>query len=46
MDSDGSDNSNAHYAGRIKTQNFNQFLLERLIREGKVITASQLAESK
>ena len=46
MDFDGSDNSDAHFAGKIKTQTFKQFQLERLIKEGKVIPASQLAEVK
>ena len=46
MDFDSSDNSDAHYSGKIKTQTFKQFQLERLIKEGKVIRASKLAEVK
>jgi hypothetical protein len=46
MDFDSSDNSSAHYSGKIKTQTFKQFQLERLIKEGKVIPASNLAEAK
>ena len=46
MDFDSSDNSNAHPAGKIKTQTFKQFQLERLIKEGKVMPASQLAAAK
>lgn len=46
MDFDSSDNSDAHFSGKIKTQTFKQFQLERLIKEGKVIPASKLAEAK
>lgn len=46
MDFDSSDNSDAHFAGKIKTQTFKQFQLQRLIKEGKVIPASKLAEAK
>lgn len=46
MDFDSSDNSDAHVAGKIKTQSFKEFQLERLIKDGKVIPASQLAEAK
>ncbi|MCW1966418.1 hypothetical protein [Polynucleobacter sp.] len=46
MDFDSSDNSSAHPSGKIKTQTFKQFQLERLIKEGKVIPASKLAETK
>ena len=46
MDFDSSDNSNAKYSGKIKAQTFKQFQLERLIRDGKVIPASKLAEAK
>lgn len=46
MDFDSSDNSSAHLLGKVKTQTFKQFQLERLIKEGKIIPASQLAESK
>lgn len=34
------------YLGRVKTQTFKQFQLERLIKDGTVIPASKLAESK
>ena len=34
------------YAGKVKTQTFKQFQLERLIKDGTVIPASKLAESK
>jgi len=46
MDLDSSDNSDAHFAGTVKTQTFKQFQLERLIKEGKLIPASKLAEAK
>lgn len=46
MDFDSSDNSDAHFSGKIKTQTFKQFQLERLIKDGKVIPASKLAEAK
>ena len=46
MDFDSSDNSDVHPAGKIKTQTFKQFQLERLIKEGKVMPASKLAEAK
>ncbi len=46
MDFDSSDSSTAKYSGKIKTQTFKQFQLERLIRNGKVIPASKLAEAK
>ena len=46
MDFDSSDNSNAHPSGKIKTQTFKQFQLERLIKDGTVIPASKLAEAK
>jgi hypothetical protein len=36
----------AESAGKVKTQTFKQFQLERLIRDGTVIPASKLAESK
>ena len=44
MDKD--DLSIVEFAGKVKTQTFKQFELERLIMEGKIIPASQLAESK
>jgi hypothetical protein len=34
------------FAGKIKTQTFKQFQLERLIKDGTVIPASRLAEAK
>ena len=46
MDFDSSENSDALPAGKIKTQTFKQFQLERLIKEGKVIPAVKLAEAK
>ena len=46
MDFDSSDNSSAHYAGKVKTQTFKKFQLERLIKDGKVVPASRLAEAK
>ena len=44
MDKD--DLSNVEFAGKIKTQTFKQFQLERLIKDGTVIPASKLAEVK
>jgi len=38
--------SDLEYSGKVKTQTFKQFQLERLIRDGKVIPASKLAEAK
>ena len=46
MDFDNSDNSNTKYSSKIKTQTFKQFQFERLIKDGKVIPASKLAEAK
>ena len=46
MDFDSSDNSSTKFAGKVKTQTFKQFQLERLIKDGKVIPASKLAEVK
>jgi hypothetical protein len=46
MDLDSSDNSSALPSGKVKTQTFKQFQLERLIKDGKVIPASKLAEAK
>ncbi len=34
------------FAGKVKTQTFKQFQLERLIKNGTVIPASKLAEVK
>ena len=46
MDADSSDLSDVHFAGKVKTQSFRQTQLEKLIKEGKVVPASKLAESK
>lgn len=40
------DLGNVEFVGKVKTQTFKQFQLERLIKEGKVIPASKLAEAK
>jgi hypothetical protein len=40
------DLDNLEYVGRIKTQTFKQFQLERLIKDGTVIPASKLKEAK
>ena len=34
------------FAGKIKTQTFKQFQLERLMKDGTIIPASRLAEAK
>jgi len=34
------------FAGKVKTQTFKQFQLERLIKDGTVIPASKLTETK
>ena len=36
----------AQFAGKVKTQTFKQFQLERLIKDGTVIPASKLADAK
>jgi len=46
MDFDSSDNSSAHYSSKIRGQTFKQFQLEKLIKDGKVIPASKLAETQ
>ena len=46
MDFDSSDNSNIKFAGKVKTQTFEQFQLERLIKDGIVTLASKLAQTK
>ena len=46
MDADSSDLSDVEYAGKIKTQTFRQFQIEKLIKEGKVVPASKLAQLK
>ena len=38
--------SDVQFTGKVKTQTFKQFQLERLIRDGTVIPASKLAEAK
>ena len=40
------DLGNAEFAGKVKTQTFKQYQLERLIKDGTVIPASKLAEAK
>ena len=44
MDKD--DLINVEFTGKVKTQTFKQFQLERLIKDGIVIPASKLAEAK
>lgn len=44
MDKD--DLGNVEFIGKVKTQTFKQFQLERLIKDGTVIPASKLAEAK
>lgn len=34
------------FAGKVKTQTFKQFQLERLVKDGTVMPASKLAEAK
>ncbi len=46
MDFVSSDNSGAHYSAKVKIKTFEEFQLERLIKEGKVMPASKLAEVK
>jgi hypothetical protein len=46
MDADSSDLSDIEFAGKIKTQTFRQFQIEKLIKEGKVVPASKLSEVK
>jgi hypothetical protein len=46
MSNDKSGLGDIEYLGKVKTQTFKQFQLERLIKEGKVIPASKLAEAK
>ena len=40
------DLKNIEFSGKVKTQTFKQFQLERLIKDGTVIPASKLAEAK
>jgi hypothetical protein len=46
MDFGSSDNSTAHYSGKIRSHTFKQYQLERLIKDGTVIPASKLTEAK
>jgi hypothetical protein len=46
MSKDKSGLGDVEFAGKIKTQTFKQFQLERLIKDGTVIPASKLAEAK
>jgi hypothetical protein len=46
MDFNSSENSNAEYAGKIKSQTFKQYQLERLIKDGTVIPASKLDQAR
>lgn len=39
------DLSNVEFAGKVKTQTFKEFQLERLIKDGMVIPASKLAQA-
>jgi hypothetical protein len=43
---DSSDLSDVKYSGKVKTQTFKQFQLERLIKDGTVIPASKLIKAK
>ena len=46
MSKDKSGLGDVEFAGKVKTQTFKQFQLERLIKDGTVIPASKLAEAK
>jgi hypothetical protein len=46
MDDTNDDSGDVVYAGKIKGQTFRQLQLERLIKNGTVIPAAKLAESK
>lgn len=46
MSKDKSGLGDVEFAGKVKTQTFKQFQLERLINDGTVIPASKLAEAK
>ncbi len=46
MDADSSDLSDVQYAGKVKAQTFRQLQIEKLIKEGKVVPASKLAQLK
>lgn len=44
MDKD--DLSNVEFTGKVKTQTFKQFQLDRLIKDGTVIPAAKLREAQ
>ena len=46
MNKDNCDLGDIEFAGKVKTQTFKQFQLERLIKDGTVIPASNLADTK
>ena len=46
MSKDNSGLGDVEFAGKVKTQTFKQFQLERLIQDGNVIPASKLAKAK
>ena len=46
MNKNKHDLGDLEFAGKVKTQTFKQFQLERLIKDGTVIPASKLAEAK
>ncbi len=46
MDDTNDNSGDVIYAGKIKSQTFKQLQLERLIKNGTVIPAAKLAESK
>lgn len=46
MDFDSSNNGDARPFAKAKNKTFKEFQLERLIKEGRVIPASMLAEAK
>jgi len=46
MSKDKSGVGDVEFAGKVKTQTFKQFQLERLIKDGTVMPASKLVEAK
>jgi hypothetical protein len=46
MSKDKAGLADVEFAGKIKTQTFKQFQLERLMKDGTIIPASRLAEAK
>jgi hypothetical protein len=46
MDFDSSDNSSVEPTGKVRTKTFRKFQFEHLLKEGKIIPASKLAEYK